>query len=215
MLHNLSAEKFQENSQHDLSQREIGKVILNNSHASPLSSEVNSAINTVDKMGRRRVRFALDEKEDTPAKESWLKYLLIGASVVTVGGLLSVGSYYLIGKGHGHHSPENAMIPHSEENPAMIVYGDSSGSPVNGQEAGISADIILEKSISPYSYYEGIYENMAVQHKTLPPVTAQEPVSEVVKKLRTKKSTITVSTVSKPDALLIKHSRERGLENIL
>ena len=125
----------------------------------PLHTKINTVTNSANKSIDNAVFFSPDKNEDISAKSGLLKKLLVGASILTGMGLLAAGSFgCYIAVRKGNASPaDKSLLSHVIKTP-VTEQGIPSG--INTLH-DYSSEVVTkaEASLSPYSYYEGIYAN--------------------------------------------------------
>lgn len=174
MLKNCSVMSSQGDIQCDIYKSDKKVMALNSPEISPLTKNVNRMTNST-KNNDQVIYVHPDCQVETAAQPGLLKRLLIGALILT-GGTLAVGSGYILGRARASCRSEKGSILHSVASPVIAntvprIQCNSSILPLNGQEVAVNSTATPETSVSPYSYYEGIYGDTVTRDRALESTT--------------------------------------------
>lgn len=202
-MQSILARSHQDSSPHSIYQIDNEIISSSNPETFPLAAGINNVTNSTEKNITHRTY--LPDGEDANTKHTgWLKRLCVGVAILTGTGALAAGCYYGFSAGRPSSSDRSSQetLPLLAKNPVITEafpqrINTSILSPYTNDLEAVTSTPVPEISISPYSYYEGIYGNTMARNKVLKaiPVTTVEKNDGVTEAISSSDHGTTTTTV--------------------
>lgn len=170
IMHNISAVSSQNHSLHSIYQIDHAVISNNDPEVFPLTAEISSITNTTEKNIGYRTSLSQNEEGAVAIQTGWLKRLCIGVTVLAGTGALAAGCYYgfIAGRPSSSDRAEQATPPQAAEISVIAVDSpQGTHERISSMQINALDTLTPEASVSPYSYYEGIYGNAVTRDKIL------------------------------------------------